>query len=122
MPEKNSLEKENVLRALGAEIVRTPTGAAFDAPDGHIAVAQRIHQQIPDSIVLQQYRNPANPLAHYDGTGEEILRALKGRVDMVVLGAGTGGTLTGVARRIKEAAPLCKVPFLPLLLLSSLSL
>ncbi|KAK3106926.1 hypothetical protein FSP39_003170 [Pinctada imbricata] len=109
MPEKMSMEKVDVLRALGAEIVRTPTAAAFDSPESHIGVAKRLMEEIPNSHILDQYRNASNPLAHFDGTAEEILRACNDKVDMVVLGAGTGGTLTGVARKIKLRCPNCKV-------------
>jgi cystathionine beta-synthase len=105
MPEKMSQEKVDVLKALGAEIVRTPTEAAFDAPDSHIGVANRLNKEIPNSHILDQYTNPANPLAHYDGTAEEILDACDGKVDVVVCGAGTGGTITGIARKLKERCP-----------------
>ena len=91
MPEKMSAEKRNVLKALGAEIIRTPTEAASDAPDSHISVAERLRQQIPNSHILDQYINPSNPLAHYEGTAEEIWEQCEGRLDMVVMAAGTGG-------------------------------
>ena len=68
----------DVLRALGAEIVRTPTSAAFDSPESHISVAKRLMEEIPNSHILDQYRNASNPLAHYDGTAEEILQACNG--------------------------------------------
>lgn len=109
MPEKMSKEKVDVLRALGAEIVRTPTEAKFDSPESHIGVAQRLNGEIPNSVILDQYRNAGNPLAHYDTTGQEILDQCDGKVDMVVLGAGTGGTITGVARKLKEKCPNVKV-------------
>ncbi|XP_038065852.1 cystathionine beta-synthase-like protein [Patiria miniata] len=102
MPEKMSNEKVYVLRALGAEIVRTPTSARFDSPESHISVAQRLNREIPNSVILDQYRNEGNPLAHYDTTGQEIWDQCEGKIDMVVLGAGTGGTLTGVGRKLKE--------------------
>mmetsp|Transcript_2724 Transcript_2724/g.9554 ORF Transcript_2724/g.9554 Transcript_2724/m.9554 type:complete len:541 (-) Transcript_2724:793-2415(-) len=105
LPEKMSNEKVDVLKALGAEIHRTPTEAAFDAPESHIGVANRLNKEIPDSHILDQYSNPSNPLAHYEGTAEEILEACDGRLDMVVIGAGTGGTLTGTARKLKERIP-----------------
>jgi len=105
MPEKMSMEKVDVLRALGAEIVRTPTAAAFDAPESHIGVAARLHQEIPNSHILDQYTNAYNPVAHYDTTAEEILAALDGRVDMFVAGAGTGGTITGIGSKLKEKCP-----------------
>lgn len=107
MPEKMSQEKVDVLRALGAEIVRTPTEAAFDSPESHIGVAKRLNKEIPNSIILDQYGNPYNPIAHYDGTAEEILEACGGHVDMFVAGAGTGGTISGVARKLKEKCPDC---------------
>jgi len=109
MPEKMSKEKVDVLRALGAEIIRTPTSAAFDAPESHIGVAHRLKMQIPNSHILDQYRNPYNPIAHYDTTAEEIIEACNGKVDMIVAGAGTGGTLTGISRKIKEKCPDCIV-------------
>ncbi len=68
----------DVLRALGAEIVRTPTSAAFDLPESHIGVAVRLNNEIPNSHILDQYSNPSNPLAHYDGTAEETLEASGG--------------------------------------------
>ncbi|XP_067937979.1 cystathionine beta-synthase-like [Watersipora subatra] len=109
MPEKMSSEKVNVLKGLGAEIVRTPTSASFDSPESHIGVAWRLKEEIPNSHILDQYCNASNPLAHYDGTAEEILEACGGKVDMVVCGAGTGGTVTGISRKIKEKCPNCKV-------------
>ncbi|XP_076325336.1 cystathionine beta-synthase isoform X2 [Tachypleus tridentatus] len=109
MPEKMSNEKVDVLRALGAEIVRTPTSARFDSPESHISVAQRLCLEIPNAVILDQYRNCGNPLAHYDTTAEEILDQCDGHLDMIVLGAGTGGTITGVGRKIKERLPNCKV-------------
>ena len=109
LPEKMSAEKVNVLTALGSEIVRTPTEAAFDSPDSHIGVANRLQKEIEDATILDQYGNPSNPLAHYDGTAEEILDQCDGKLDAIVLGAGTGGTLTGIARKIKERVPDCVV-------------
>uniref|UniRef100_A0A8C7IUN7 Cystathionine beta-synthase n=1 Tax=Oncorhynchus kisutch TaxID=8019 RepID=A0A8C7IUN7_ONCKI len=105
MPEKMSMEKVDVLRALGAEIVRTPTNARFDSPESHVGVAWRLKNEIPNSHILDQYRNPSNPLAHYDTTAEEILEQCDGKVDMLVAGAGTGGTITGIARKLKERCP-----------------
>jgi len=102
MPEKMSKEKSDVLRALGAEIVRTPTEAAFDAPESHISVAKRLREEIPNSYILDQYKNPGNPEAHYETTANEIIQALDGKLDMLVAGAGTGGTITGTAKRLKE--------------------
>ena len=105
MPEKMSKEKQVILNALGAEVVRTPTEAAWDAPDSHIGVAKKLQQEIPRAHILDQYANMSNPDAHYLGTAEEIWRDLDGKVDMVVMGAGTGGTISGVAKRLKELKP-----------------
>ncbi|RME14072.1 MAG: pyridoxal-phosphate dependent enzyme, partial [Bdellovibrio sp.] len=109
MPEKMSQEKQVVLEALGAEIVRTPTEVAWDHPESHISVAKKLEKELPNAHILDQYANPANPEAHYEGTAVEILEDLGGQVDMVVMGAGTGGTITGVSRRLKEACPGVKV-------------
>ena len=105
MPEKMSKEKEVVLKALGAEIVRTPTEAAWDAPESHIGVAKRMQTEIPNSHILDQYANPANPDAHYENTAGEILDDFDDSLKMVVAGVGTGGTITGMAKRLKEECP-----------------
>lgn len=107
LPEKMSREKQVTLAALGAEVIRTPTEAAWDAPESHIGVAKKLQKEIPNAHILDQYANPANPSAHFEGTAQEILTDLDGQVDMVVMSAGTGGTITGVARRIKERNPNC---------------
>jgi cystathionine beta-synthase len=110
MPEKMSREKQVILEALGAKIVRTPTEAAWDSPESHIGVAQRMQKELPNAHILDQYANPSNPNAHYYGTGQEILDDMAGlSIDMVVMGAGTGGTITGVARKIKEVYPNCLI-------------
>ncbi len=109
MPEKMSQEKQVVLEALGAEIIRTPTEAAWDAPESHIMVARRLKEIIPNSHILDQYSNPSNPAAHEEGTGAEIVEQCGGRLDAVVMTAGTGGTITGVARAIKKAVPGCMI-------------
>lgn len=150
-----SNEKVDILKALGATIIRTPTEASWDSPESHIGVARRLNKEIPNSHILDQYTNPSNPLAHYDGTAEEIWEQTEGRVDMIVMSAGawevggvvkvddevfalcaatskegathdgrrahtvfapslrapfhshagTGGTLTGIARKLKERNP-----------------
>lgn len=105
MPEKMSQEKQIAIEALGAEIVRTPTDAAWDDPESHISVSKRLNDEIPGSHVLDQYSNPSNPNAHYDGTAQEILDDLGKEINMVVIGTGTGGTITGVAKRLKEEVP-----------------
>lgn len=109
MPEKMSQEKQTVLEALGATIYRTPTEAAWDAPESHISLAKRLQAEIPDSHILDQYSNPANPGAHYEYTAAEILEDMGEQLKMVVIGAGTGGTITGVAKLIKEERPDVKV-------------
>ena len=105
MPEKMSQEKVNILKALGAQIIRTPTEAAWDSPESHIGVAYRLNKELPNSHILDQYSNPANPLAHYDGTAQEILNSTDGKIDVLVAGAGTGGTITGLSRKLKEKIP-----------------
>lgn len=113
MPNKMSLEKEAALRALGAEVVRTPTEAAWDSPESHIGVAQKLQREIPGGIILDQYGNVNNPLAHEYTTGPEIIEAVtstpattdkpsSGKVDALIAGAGTGGTITGLSRAIKK--------------------
>lgn len=109
MPEKMSREKQVILEALGAEIIRTPTEAAWDAPESHIGVARRLQKELPNAHILDQYSNPSNPLAHSEGTAQEILADLGGQVDMVVMAAGTGGTITGVGRAIKAQLPGCLI-------------
>ena len=109
MPEKMSHEKQVVLEALGAEIIRTPTEAAWDSPESHIGVAQRLNGLIPNSHILDQYGNPDNPEAHYAGTAGEILDQLDGHLDVLVATAGTGGTISGIARRLKEELPSIRV-------------
>lgn len=105
LPEKMSTEKVNVLKALGAEIIRTPTEAAWDAPDSHLSVARRLNEEIPNSHILDQYKNESNPMAHYEGTAEEIWKQTGGKIDMLVAGAGTGGTISGLAKKLKEYNP-----------------
>ena len=109
MPEKMSREKQVVLEALGAEIIRTPTEAAFDSPESHISVAQRLQKVIPNAHILDQYGNEDNPKAHEETTGKEILEQTGGRIDAFVCAAGTGGTITGVARVLKREVPSCKI-------------
>ncbi|XP_063900367.1 cystathionine beta-synthase-like [Zophobas morio] len=102
MPEKVSDEKVDVLKALDAKIIRTPTEVPSESPDSHIGVAQSLNREIKNSCILNQYENQYNPIVHYEETAEEILSQCGGRVDMFVAGAGTGGTITGVAKKLKE--------------------
>ena len=105
MPEKMSMEKEVTLRALGAEIIRTPNEAGHDDPDGLFHVANRLQKDTPNSHILDQYANPDNPNAHYEGTAEEIWTEFGVNLDMIVVGVGTGGTITGIAKKLKEKNP-----------------
>ncbi|MFO2971857.1 pyridoxal-phosphate dependent enzyme [Legionella pneumophila serogroup 10] len=109
MPEKMSQEKQSVLERLGATIYRTPTEAAYDAPDSHISLAKKLQAEIPNSHILDQYANPNNPNAHYFGTAQEIIDDFGKDLHMVVAGVGTGGTITGIAKRLKEFNPAIKI-------------
>jgi len=109
LPEKMSQEKVDVLKALGAEIIRTPTEAAFDSPESHIGVAARLNKEIPNSHILDQYINPSNPLAHYEGTAEELIEQTGGKISTAVIAAGTGGTISGIAKKLKEKIPNIKI-------------
>ncbi|HAU1322148.1 TPA: pyridoxal-phosphate dependent enzyme [Legionella pneumophila] len=109
MPEKMSQEKQSVLERLGATIYRTPTEAAYNDPDSHISLAKKLQAEIPNSHILDQYANPNNPNAHYFGTAQEIIDDFGKDLHMVVAGVGTGGTITGIARRLKEYNPTIKI-------------
>ncbi|MBQ1571780.1 MAG: cysteine synthase family protein [Clostridiales bacterium] len=102
VPEKFSVEKQIVMKALGAEIVHTSReGGMLGAEEK----AEEMLKTIPDSISLRQFRNPANPLAHYETTGPEIYSQLDGKIDYFVAGAGSGGTFSGVVKYLKEQNP-----------------
>ena len=105
VPEKFSIEKQKVMRALGAEIVHT---SREDGMLGAEQKAEELLKTIPGSISLRQFRNPANPLAHYETTGPEIYKQLDGKIDYFVAGAGSGGTFTGVVKYLKEQDPSIK--------------
>lgn len=102
MPDTMSKERISLLRAHGAEVILTEGSRGMSAS---IAEAERIHQSIPGSMIIGQFENPANPLAHYMTTAEEIISDCDGKVDAVVAGMGTGGTICGIGRRMKEACP-----------------
>lgn len=105
VPEKFSLEKQTLMRALGAEIVHTSRAGGML---GAAEKAEELKEQIPNSISLKQFENPANPLAHYETTGKEIYDDMHGKIDYLVAGAGSGGTYTGIMRYLKEKNPMIK--------------
>lgn len=107
--DKQSQEKLDVLRALGAEVIVCPTNVAPTDPKSYYSVARRLAEEIPNSVYLNQYDNPANSLAHYDSTGPEIWEQTDGRITHFIAGAGTGGTISGVARYLKEQNQAVKV-------------
>src|SRR5262249_29462380 len=109
MPDKMSQEKIDALRALGAEVIVTPTQVEHHDPRSYHSVALRLSKEIPNSIFPNQYENPANSLAHYQTTGPEIWDQTEGKVTHVVIGVGTGGTITGVARFLKEKNPAIRI-------------
>lgn len=109
MPEKMSHEKQIVLEALGAKIYRTPTNVASDSPESHISLAKKLQKEIPNSHILDQYANPENPQVHYETTAQEIWDDMHGKINMVVMTVGTGGTITGVAKKLKEFNPKIKI-------------
>jgi cystathionine beta-synthase len=105
MPDKMSDEKIRLLRAFGARVVITPTAVLPDDPRSYYSVSKRIAEETPNAILAGQYWNPANPEAHYRTTGPEIWRQTGGHVDVFVAGMGTGGTISGVSRYLKEQNP-----------------
>ena len=109
MPEKASKEKQDLLRALGAEVVVTPTGLTPDDPESYYAVAERLAREIPGGFKPGQYENPANPLSHYETTGPEIWSQTEGLIRVFVAGMGTCGTITGTGRYLKERDPNVKI-------------
>ena len=106
MPETMSLERRNLLKALGAELVLTP---GTEGLKGAIAKATQLQTELPNAVILQQFENQANPSIHYDTTAEEIWRDTDGQVDILVSGVGTGGTVSGAGKRLKELNPNIKV-------------
>jgi cystathionine beta-synthase len=109
MPMKMSEEKRRLIKAFGAELVLAPTELAHDHPDNYIEVAKRIARERPNTHMLNQYENPGNPEAHYLTTGPEIWEQTQGKLDYFICGMGTGGTITGTAKFLKEKNPDIKI-------------
>jgi len=105
IPDKMSKEKINLLKAFGAEVIVTPTEVPPDSPDSYYEVAKRIHRETPGSYFVGQYQNLKNPEAHYKTTGPEIWEQTKGKIDYLVGGVGTGGTMSGACKFLKEKNP-----------------
>lgn len=109
MPDKMSQEKVRLLKAFGAEVIITPTAVAPDHPDNYVMMAKRIAEETPNAILANQFYNQANPDAHYATTGPELWEQTEGRITHFVAAAGTGGTITGVGRFLKEKNPKIKI-------------
>lgn len=109
MPDKMSDEKRNLMQAFGAKVVVTPTEVPADSPESYYSVAKRIAAETPNAYYPDQYNNPENIEAHYLSTGPEMWDQMNGKIDMVVAGAGTGGTISGVGRFLKEKNPHIKI-------------
>ena len=109
MPDKMSQEKVRLLKAFGAEVIITPTAVAYDHPDNYVMMAKRIAEATPNAILANQFYNQANPDAHYATTGPELWEQTEGRITHFVSSAGTGGTITGVGRYLKEKNPAIKI-------------
>jgi cystathionine beta-synthase len=105
VPDKVSKEKQDLLRAYGVEVIVTPTARLPEQPDSYYGVARRLATEIEGAFHPDQYSNPANPQAHFDTTGPEIWRQTDGEIDVLVVGVGTGGTITGAGRYLKEQKP-----------------
>src|SRR5215472_4894777 len=109
MTDKVSEEKRGLLRAYGAEVVICPSSVTHDSPEHYKNVAHRLANEIPGACCPEKYANPANPATHYATTGPEIWRDTAGRISAFVAGIGTGGTISGTARFLKEQSPDVKV-------------
>jgi cystathionine beta-synthase len=109
MPDKMSQEKVRLLKAFGAEVIITPTAVPPDHPDNYVMRAKKIASETPNAILANQFYNDANPEAHYATTGPELWEQSEGRITHFVAAAGTGGTLTGVGRYLKEKNPKIKI-------------
>lgn len=109
MPDKMSMEKELLLKGFGAQVIRTPTAVAPEDPRSYYKVAEKIARETPNSFLPNQYFNPNNPQAHYETTGPEIWSDTDGRISHFIAGVGTGGTITGAGRYLKEKNPKIKI-------------
>lgn len=109
MPDKMSTEKINMLKAFGATVVITPTDVPGDSPEHYVQQAKRIARETPHAYYVNQYHNPENILAHYYSTGPEIWEQTNGQFNVFIAGTGTGGTISGVGRYLKEKAPSIKI-------------
>jgi cystathionine beta-synthase len=109
MPDKMSQEKIRYLKALGAQVISCPTAVAPEDPRSYYTVSRRLAEETPNAILANQYYNPMNPQTHYESTGPEIWKQTDGRLDFFVAGMGTGGTIGGVSRYLKEQDPNVKV-------------
>lgn len=109
MPQKMSMEKEVTLKSLGAKIIRTPTEAGHDDPEGLFQVSKKLCESMPNAHILDQYGNDDNPDTHEKGTAIEIWEDFNGEIDMIVSGVGTGGTITGIAKYLKQKNPEIKI-------------
>lgn len=109
LPDKMSMEKIRLLRAFGAEVIVTPTAVPHESPESYTEVAKKVVRETPNSILANQYYNPRNPEAHYKTTGPEIWEQTGGQIDYFVCGVGTGGTITGTGKFLKEKNPNIKV-------------
>ncbi len=109
IPDKMSMEKVRLLRGFGAEVVITPSNVAPDHPDDYVMTARRITSETPNAVLANQFYNQANPEAHYDTTGPEIWEQTDGRVTHLVASAGTGGTISGTGKYLKERNPAIQV-------------
>ncbi|HWA05695.1 MAG TPA: cysteine synthase family protein, partial [Ignavibacteria bacterium] len=109
MTEKVSVEKRRYLQALGADVVICPMTAKHDTPEHYVSVAKRINADTPNSLFIYQYNNPSNPDAHYHTTGPELWEQTQGRITHFVGSLGTGGTVSGTGRFLKEKNPNIKI-------------
>jgi len=109
MPDKVSIEKVNLLKAFGAEVLLSPTAVEPDSPESYYSVAKRVAKERPGAFLTNQYHNPANPEAHYKTTGPELWEQTGGRITHFVAGMGTGGTISGTARYLKEQNPKVQI-------------